>query len=249
MRKFKLVVVAFIFSLVLMPLVYAECDATESNKLSNAANNVKANFEVIEKEVENTDDFNPPDGLTDEELDAYVFTEKFFRIHVSNITEDIYVIVTNDVTKESKRFNFTDTENGNISFDNMVTSDIINYSINIYSSDKTNCVNKNLRTLPLTTPMYNTLSELSLCEGIEEYYMCHEYLSVGVDFNNFEKLAEQYRKGKEKEEDKKNEEKNKGFFGFIRKNAVLVIITSVGIIAVGGIVTVIIVKRQRSRIV
>ena len=79
--------------------------------------------------------------------------------------------------------------------------------------------------------------------------MCHEYLSVGVDFNNFEKLAEQYRKGKEKEEDKKNEEKNKGFFGFIRKNAVLVIITSVGIIAVGGIVTVIIVKRQRSRIV
>ena len=67
MKKFKLVVVTFIAGLLGMPLAYAECDATETNKLSSLANNVKVSQEIIQKEFELGAGDNPPDGLTEEE--------------------------------------------------------------------------------------------------------------------------------------------------------------------------------------
>ena len=69
MKKFKLVVVAFLMVLLGMPHVYAECDAAEANKLSSLANNVQGSQEVVEKEVDPDADWNPPDGLSEEEYD------------------------------------------------------------------------------------------------------------------------------------------------------------------------------------
>ena len=71
MKKFKLVVVTFIAGLLGMPLAYAECDATETNKLSSLANNVKVSQEIIQKEFELGVGDNPPDGLTEEEIKDY----------------------------------------------------------------------------------------------------------------------------------------------------------------------------------
>ncbi len=251
MKKFKLVVVAFLMVLLGMPHVYAECDATESNKLSSLANNVQGSQEVIEKEVDPGQDWNTPDGLTDEEYENYVYKMKFFRIHINNITEDLYVVVTNKNTKKSTTYNYSDTSNGNISFDEVVSSQIVNYTIDVYASSKTNCGSKKLRTFYITTPKYNSLSEYSVCEGIEEFYLCHEYLSVETNIENFESLTTQYREGKIKADGsiKEDEEKDKGFLGFLREHKGTVIMISVSIIAIGGLVIVIIVKKQRSRII
>jgi len=250
MKKFKVVVVAFIMSLLYVPFVQAECNATESNKLSSLATNVKRDFEVIEKEVPLDGTFTLPDGLTEEEEKNYVATRPYFRIYISNITEELYVVVTNNNTKEKKTFRYSDAENGVITFDEAVLIEIVDYKIEIYASDKTECPNKKLQTLTLSTPMYNTFSEEARCEGIEEFYLCHEYLSVETSFKDFDRLVEQYRAGKLKEDgSKKEENKNNGFFGFIKEHTGTVIIVSVAIIAIGGLVTVIIVKKQRSRVV
>jgi len=249
MKKIKVVVctlLAFLFS---TPLAYAECDASESNKLSSLANNVNTSQEVIKKEIPLDDSFSLPDGLTEEEIAEYKATRDYFRIYITNITEDLYVTVTNRNTKETKAYNYSDSENGTIYFDELVFIDIVNYTIEVYSSNNTGCPGKKLRTLYVTTPRYNTYSEYALCDGIEEFYLCHEYLSVETSFENFEKLARQYRDNKLKEEEKKKEKKEKGFLEFLKEHKGVVIIVSVVIIATGGLVTVIIVKKQRSRVV
>ncbi len=251
MKKFKLIVVAFLMVLLGMPHVYAECDAAVSNKLSSLANNVQGSQEVVEKEVDPGPDWNTPDGLTDEEYENYVYMMKFFRVHINNITEDLYVVVTNKNTKESKTYNYSDTSNGNISFDEVVSSQIVNYTIDVYASSKTNCGSKKLRTFYITTPKYNSLSEYSLCEGIKEFYLCHEYLNVEVDTENFESLTTQYREGKIKADGSINDgdKKDNGFLGFLKNHVGTVIIVSVLIVTIGGLVIVIIVKKQRSKII
>lgn len=251
MKKFKLVVVTFIAALFSMPLAYAECDATESNKLSSLANNVRASQEVIQKEFELEVGDNPPDGLSEEELANYKKKVDYFKIYISNITEELYVVVTNNNTKQSKTYNYQDSQNGTIYFEEEVGSEIVNYTINVHASGKTNCNSKNLRTFYVTTPMYNLFSESSLCEGIKEFYLCHEYLSVKTTFEKFEDLTNQYRDGKLKADGsiKDDDKKNNGIFGFIKEHKGTVIIASLAIITIGGLVTVIIVKKQRSRIV
>ncbi len=251
MKKFKLVLVTFLMTLLCMPHVYAECDAAEANKLSSLANNVQGSQEVVEKEVEPGPDWNTPDGLTDEEYENYVYMMKFFRVHINNITEDLYVVVTNKNTKESKTYNYSDTSNGNISFDEVVSSQIVNYTIDVYASSETNCGSKKLRTFYITTPKYNSLSEYSLCEGIKEFYLCHEYLNVEVNTENFESLTTQYREGKIKADGSINDgdKKDNGFLGFLKNHVGTVIIVSVLIVTIGGLVIVIIVKKQRSKII
>lgn len=251
MRKIKLVVVAFLAALLCMPYVNAECDAAETNKLSSLANNVKSSQDVIEKAVDPDPDWNPPDGLTEEELENYVYEMKFFRIFISNITEELYVTITNNSTKETKTYNYSDATNGTISFDELVSDQIVNYTLDVYASSKTGCASKKLRTFYITTPKYNSLSEYSNCEGIEEFYLCHEYLNVETSVDNFESLTTQYREGKLKADGtpKGEDKKDEGIFGFIKNHKGTVIGASIAIIAIGGLVTVIIVKKQRSRIV
>lgn len=251
MKKIKLVVVAFAISLIFMPLAYAECDATETNKLSSLANNVRTSQEIIQKEFELGEGDNTPDGLTDEEIQNYKKKVDYFKIYISNITEEIYVVVTNNNTRQTKTYNYQDTQNGTVYFEEEVGSDIVNYTVDVHASGKTNCNSRKLRTFYITTPMYNVFSESSLCEGIEEFYLCHEYLSVKTSFEKFDELTKQYRDGKLKADGslKDGDKKNEGIIGFIKEHKGTVIIASLAIITIGGLVTVIIVKKQRSRIV
>jgi len=234
-----------------MSFVHAACESKEMNELNSLAVKVKTSYEIIKKEVVVDETFNPPDGLTEEEMENYVPTENYFKIYISNVTEDLYVVVTNKNTDEEKTYTYSDAVNGTISFEVKESIEIVNYTIAVYSSDKTGCPNKKLHTLRITTPMYNNFSESKLCKGIEEFYLCHEYLTVKTSFEGFDILTEQYRAGQLNEDGTKKpeEKKEEGFFGFIKEHKGTVIITSVVVIALGGLATVIIVKKQRSRIV
>lgn len=251
MKKIQVIIVTLISFLIGTSWVNAECDAAESNRLKSLAVNVKYSYEIVELEVSMEEGYNPPDGMTDEELANYVAKDDFFRIYLSNITEDLYVVVTNENTKETKTFRYSDTNNGTISFDEKVGIEIVNYKIVVYASEKSDCSARELRTMYLTTPKYNPLSESQLCIGIEEFYLCHEYLSVDPKFDQFDTLTYKYREGKldENGEEKKEEEKDKGFIGFIKEHKVVAIATTLVVIAAGGCITFVIVKKQRSRIV
>lgn len=252
MKKMKGLIFSIFVFLIGIPMVSALCTAEESNKLNSLAVNVKANYEVLKKEILIDENFNYPDGLTEEEMNNYVAYRDYFKISISNVTEDLYIKVTNQNTNETTTYTYEDVANGVISFEQKVFVEITNYTIVVYSSNKTDCPDSKLYTLYLTTPLYNNFSESNLCEGIENFYLCHEYLSVNTSFENFEDLANKYREGKidsDGEKIENNEEKKATFIEFIKKNKGIVITITVIVVAIGGLVTVIIVKKQRSKII
>lgn len=251
MKKIK----AFAFTFLLFFLstnVYAVCDVTETNTLNSLATNVRISYEVVQVEIPMDENFNPPDGVSDEDMEDYVAYQDYFRFYISNVTEELYIVVTNQETNERRTYTYDDVVDGVITFDEVVGISITNYTIEVYSSSATNCPDSLLYTWYETTPMYNVFSESSLCVGIEEFYLCHEYLSVDTSFENFNQLVGEYRAGHiddNGEEITEPVEDDGGFFEFIGDHLVVVIVVAVIIVAAGGLITFVVIKKQRSRIV
>lgn len=250
MKKLK----AFIFTLTLFfassSYVYAVCDATELNTLRSVAANVRASYEEMQG-VLDPSEYTPPDGTGTEDFTAYY---NYFRIYITNLTEDIYVEVYNDANGETSTYTFEDSDNGTVTFDWDDITLLANFTITVYSSDNTNCSDTQLYTLYLTTPRFNSYSLYDMCDGAEDFYLCYEYLSVPdeVSFGEFVDLIERYKSGTIDDEGNTVEEpvlEENGFVEFLRDHYVTIIIITVVVIAVGVAVTVIIVKKQRSRIV
>ncbi len=252
MKKFRITVLTLTIFLASIINVDAACTMEETSRLNTLGANIGVDYEIVQEAVQPDPNFNPPDGLSEEEMNNYVYNKQYYRIHVTNVTEDLYVVLQKDNTKEKKTYHYSDAVNGVISIDEPISTLINNYTITIYSSNKTNCPDTKLATRYTTTPMFNELSNSVLCEGIEEFYLCQKYLSASVSFDNYEDLMNKYRQGKinaKGEEIKKNEEKKGSFATFVKEHRGLVAVTVVAVIAAGGLVTVIIVKKQRSRII
>ena len=251
MKKIRVLIFTLMLFMIGGNYVYAVCDATEMNTLNSLAANVGRSYEIVTKEEALPEGYSYPDGISIEELEGYVFQRDYFRIYITNITEELYVVVTNENTGEERTFNYSDTDNGTAMFEEMVGTEIVNYTIEIYSSDVTNCRDQRLYTEYLTTPMYNTYSEYDLCRGIEDYYLCHEYLSVPVDFTDFLNQVNSYRASlsETSEEEMPEEETESGFFAFVQDHIVWVVVIIVAVVAAGGLITYVVIKKQRSRIV
>ncbi len=248
MKKFVVLVftIAIFFSSTL--LVKAVCDTSELNKLKSLALNVKASYELAKRDVTKDPGYAYPDGLTDEEQEQYQDFVSYFKIHINNLTEDMYVEVTNNKSDEKKVYTYNDTIDGNITFDQTDIVRLRKYTITIYSSGNTGCEGTKLYTTYVTTPMFNSFSEEPMCNGAEDFYLCREWLSTTYNVDNVSERIEKYKKGllnKDGEETPPEEEK-KGFIEFVKEHKGIVAITAIGVIAIGGLVTVIIVKKQRS---
>lgn len=254
MKKMKAFTCAFIFFLISNPVVHAACSTEEANKLNSIAVNVKTSYEVVKEEIPYQDGFTPPDGLTDEEIANYKYYQDVFKIHIENITEELYITVTNKKTDKTQKYTYADAKDGTVTISEIVSDEIVDYVITVYSSDKTGCANTELNTINYSTPMFNYFSTYSRCEGIEEFYLCHPYLSVSdsTTYNDFVTMAEKYRSGKinEKGEDIPEKDKKKqGFLNFIKEHKGVVIGSSIAVLTIGGLVIGIIIKKQRSRVV
>lgn len=248
MGKIKVVVLSLVAFMILIEPVSAACDLNETNKLKSIAANVKASYEVV-KIPEDPSNYDAPDEMSDEE--NVQIMKSVMNINIVNITKDLYVTVHDSLTDKTKTYNYSNTKNGKLTIVQDDLTAVNKYTITVFSSSETNCANTKLFTVNLTTPYYNYFSKMAICEGIEDFYLCHEYLSVtGVPFEKFLDLAEQYKKGKidnSGEEVEKEKEEDKGFLDFVKENKGIVIISIVGVIAVGGLVTFVVIKKQRSR--
>lgn len=243
MRKIKMLVLMMLVSFLSINTVYAACSSEDNIKLNKAAININPSYEV--KEGEYQGEVDPPDG---EDVDNPKVTYFYHKIYISNLTEDLYVVVTNNKDKTKKTLRYEDGENGIVSFDWNNLWEITDFIITVYSSDKTNCPDTKLYTTYLTTPLYNDFSTYEACSGLDEFYLCYQFLTVPqVDFNTFVELTNKYREGKiDKNGDEiKDKEEEKGFVAFVKKHKVMIGVTAMVIVVAGGIVTVIIVRKQR----
>lgn len=246
----KLFLLAIIF---LTPnLVQAEslCSYSEQAELNNIVANVKANYETVDiYDGKVLDIDNPgPDGKIPE-VDYYI---KGFNINILNITEDIYVKVSNNVNSDTATFRYSDTKDGMATFQTREVDSLITYTIEVYSN-KSKCVGELFRKFTVTTPIYNLFSEWRDCKENPEFYYCQEYLSSeNISINEFRTKLQDYKV--EKEEKRKEEEiENQNFLWnkikkMYREN--IIIINSIGIlILISGVATtVILIKKKRSRV-
>lgn len=247
LRTFVLVVVLFLFNI---SPVMAVCDNSEMAKLRGIAVNIKTSYEPVEEAVPENE-FSPPDGEEDQEYEEP--KRLYHNVYIANLTEDVYVKVTNNVDKTVQTFHYSDSDNGTVKFRWGRLELLTKFTIEVYSSETTGCPNTKLYTHTLTTPYYNFYSENGICSKIPEFYLCNKFLSVpSVGYYEFNELADKYYKDvlkKQEEEKEREEQEKKGFGEFVKEHAVVIIITTIVIIGAGATVTVIIVKKQRRRIV
>lgn len=159
----------------------SSCNYNEQAELNSKAANVNVSYEVIDS----TEEFE--DGLAN---------TRVFQIQILNVTEEFYILIKNDVTKEEKTYYSTDAKDGIISFIWDYAETVTNFTIQIYTTNKTNCVDEKYKTIYLTTPRYNEYYNIESCQELSDFYLCQEFVTFSdINRENFLKQLESYRNG------------------------------------------------------
>ena len=218
----------------------SSCSYSEQAELNNIVANVKINYEIEEVKTEQFMDPDDPEEMID-------ITVKKIKINILNITDDVYVVLKNDLDNQSKTFYKKNTTDGIVSFYQDDKDTIVNYTLEVYSN-KYSCAGELYKKLTLTTPIYNSYSELEACSENPEFYYCQEFITTKqITYDKFIENLKEYVT-----EEEISEEKEKSMWDKIKEfysNNKITINVLGTIIVVGGITaTVILVKRRRSRI-
>ncbi len=244
----------FLLAIILMipNLVDAEslCSYNEQVELNNIVSNVKATYEAVEIYAgQMYDADNPNEDGTMPLKDTHI---KGFNISILNITEDIYVRVSNNYNDEVKTYAYKDTENGTITFQTTNNEQLITYTIEVIA-DKYACAGEKFRDIYLTTPIYNVYSKWKDCKENPEFYYCQEFLpSENISMDEFDVKMEAYQEQKQQEEQKQEEQQQKSFLTKVKElyeNNKLIFNSIIVVIIIAGVATtVILIKKKRSRV-
>ena len=133
MLKVKKFLGLVLLSMMFVPSVKAaECSYSEQAELNRKAGNVKINYEVITEK---------------QEFDDMTVDVEKFKISILNVTEELYVAVSNDRGLKEKVYYDTDAKDGEISFVWDDTSEVANFTVDVYASSQTNCASQKLTTV------------------------------------------------------------------------------------------------------
>ena len=235
MRKF-LTFLAMFFSLGINVKAASLCNYQEQMELNQKAAAVSWSYEVVEETLEGNETtiINP-----------------FFRITILNVTEDLYVVIKNDVDNNSVRFEASDAKDGIITYDWKHDETITNFTLEVYSSNKTNCANEVYKTFYMTTPRYNDFYNREICHQYADFYLCQKYITTDeVSEDDFLQKVESYDNGKIDDEGKdipedKDDKLTDNIFKFI--DDYKWVIVGVVVLAVGTATVILIRNRRKQR--
>ena len=244
MSKIKYMMTSlFIFFTATSIVGAATCGYEEQAKLNNEIGKIVVDYEV-KTEVVETDDV-PDAYLGTEEAQDFVLTNEYIQINILNLTENLYVEVTNDYNSDRLIFNYSDAKDGIVSFEWRNLDEVVNFTVVVRASSNTGCVGSTLWTINKTIPRYNDYSEYAICATIPDYYLCQRFVtSTRVPFGEFwDKVNKESAKVEEK-----RKEANKPWYqkigDFIVNNKTIFI--AGGVILVGSLGAVIIIRKRRS---
>lgn len=235
---------AFILSFILMFFCVlnveaaSTCDYKMQVQLNTEAANVKTNYEVKEIKTGNLVEAD----LSDEEYEEEFYTGVELRIY--NLTENLYVVITNTENDNAATYHYRDTTDGTITIQRGIDGldEIVTYKITIYS-DYSDCSGEEQRKIEIKTPRYNYFSSEPQCDNSNKYY-CESYITEEINMTYSEFIAQAKKDNiAQKEEEKKEEEENDFW-----KNYGLFIIIGLVIVAMGVGATVIVRLKQRSSV-
>ena len=226
---------------------FAVCETSELNKVRQNAYKVSTSYDLI-KEEENDEDYTPPDGLTEEEIENFVPYNYYFNIYINNVSEDLYVVVKDSISGASKTFHHADTNNGVITIKDENFTELNDYTIDIYA-ENVDCGSTKIRTINYRKPKYNEYSGYSICEGLSSYYLCKTFIDFDIDYNFdevYDKISNQIAAKEKEEEEKGNNSVTDKIENFLGKNKIAIIVG--GIIVGAGVATTIVIMVRRRRV-
>ncbi len=220
--------------------VFADtCDTETMKKLMKDANNIKINYEVEEKTVKNeTYEFSGtvPDYIVPNIL-----------IDVYNITDDIFIIATNDKNDTKKVIIYDDSNNGVYKLDTYENlSSIVTYTFNIYAKNNL-CKGEKLRTVDFIKPISNTYYQLDVCKENLDIPFCARFVTEIPSFDStVEEYIKKYRETSTKSIQTTTKKlKNDSFFDNIKEYKVFFI---VGVISIFSVIGLFILKKRNGSI-
>ncbi len=246
-NKFLNLLFLFCTLLLVTCVAYAEeneedviCKVDDQVRLGKAASAVKVQFEPIELEA---------DGYNDENSPNYSLLIYALDIKVYNVTDEIIVFVEFDgghsLTLDSKMNN----SEGVIVLRDDNTSTIKNYTFTIVPNHGL-CGSKTLRTIRLTTPKYNPLSDRAACAEVPSYYKCQMFTSYDFETGNYVEEIEAYKEKLAKQGIKNTETKKEINNGVVNKTLKKVsdnkwVVLAV-ILVIGVAITIVIILKRRN---
>lgn len=217
------------------------CNAVSLNELRTLASNLKLSY------VEGTETESSYDGMSGTDVPEEV---PYLYIKIYNMTSKLYLRydVTGNVESTGVKPGILTMENmsdGAITIRQPAYREMLTYTFTV-SSDAYGCGNRVLRTMKITLPRFNYYSRLSICQDIPEYYLCKRFVTFDSDNNaEFYTKVNEY-KAKLKEQ-KEKENSNNGIISETISNVSKYKYVVVGIVvAIGVIITVLILRRKRS---
>lgn len=189
----KMLTLLLMLGIGVMP-VKAVCNYTDKAAANKKAANVKLDYEVVED--------------TKEYDDGTISINEYFKMTILNVTEDLYVTVTNDVTNTTNTYRYSDAKDGVITFNWDNNEVVTNFTMKVYGSDESPCKDEELRTIRKQTPRYNDFANRAICEDMKDFYLCEKYTTVeNIDESMFINKVEDYAEGKIDDNGESTEEK------------------------------------------
>lgn len=214
------------------------CSYQEQNTINQKAANIKVSYEILTEKEPSENDPN------------LVFDVDYFNISITNITDDFYIRIKNDYNNQTQNFSSSDAKDGIITFKWSYSAEVTNFTIDIYTSNKTSCPNEVYKTIYLTTPRFNTYSQTDFCVENSDLQYCQKYVTFKeIEYNDFDKRVEKFKndkKNNDKNEEEDNKSKNNKILEFFDKYKWTILGSSV-IIGAGIFIIVINMKKGKQR--
>lgn len=237
MKISKLLITTVFLFLFVPAIVRAECTYADKNKLNGLANNVKADFKV-EEEIEVIRD------TFDGEYKEIKLKKNVFWGNIYNVTDELRLEITNNVTREKTAYTTDDAIDGVISFKSPDSDRLNEYTINVYGGNE-DCSESKLRSFNFTLPKNNPYNNFVICEKAPEYYMCQDYVLQDVAYTDGEFIAnvKKYIEKRDKKDEPDDKKKKSAFWDFLIKYWYIPGI----VIIIGGatVGTIVIIRRRR----
>ena len=238
MRKIILVL-SLIFTFHQTHVFADTCDTETMKKLMKNANNIKINYEVEEKTVENEDyELSGTDPN---------YTVSNILLDVYNLTDDIFIIVTNDKNATKKVIVYADGNNGVYKLDTYDNFGyIVNYTFNIYAKNDL-CKGEKLRTIEFKKPVTNPYYYLEVCKQNLDVPLCAQFVTEIPKYDStFKDYIRKYREtNTENISTTIKTSKNDSFFDNIKEYKVYFII---GFVSIFIVISLFILKKRNDSI-
>ena len=229
------------------------CSYERQVELKKIASAVKMTYEEAQEEADpnsyiSKSEANPEDA---DEYEEILYND-YFKLKVLNVTEDIYVKIENSINDDVKYIRYVDTNEGTFTIDWKNLSEVATITYTVYSSDKTECANEELRSGLMTLPRYNDNYRNNMCKQVPDYYLCQKYISVNITTVQFYDNVSAYlekEKGNDENSDLDNARNSFSISEFIKGNKKILIIGLSVLIVGGGVAVVIVTKKRRSRVI